>query len=452
MRLGLGLGLGQFFDLWGTYLMTAQQASWTTPAWFIDPVSGSDSNSGKTSGSAFKTFRQLLNTWGTNAPVLAQATTITFLSSQPDNTDPVVLRPTLVDPGALFLNGTLLPVSWGSSTLGAVTAASNTAPLGVNLNQAASAAVGYLLDNTTHPSRCWVDSAAVNVATITNPMLKAVIPTAATLLPTSGQGVAGTAMTDSFTIKKPVQVYVVDFSPTVAAGPASFNGPQATMSQIWVPDTGGAGASQCTLNDNVWLQECRIDSFVRYQAIALNNGNPYGMYNCWCSGGGLFIGSQHTAGAIGTLANFNQWFDSCFLDGGILTSGQNNFQSTGGQKGSNILGLVYLLGGVTHQVNSGLVIVKSSGYGFGLKGSFGFNVNPGATLGYKTSAATTFLGTTTLKINGDTTAWSVTTAQPSVWNGGITINVANLDAAVGAAGFGGFAVDFYGGGSIIKTP
>ena len=45
----------------------------------------------------------------------------------------------------------------------------------------------------------------------------------------------------------------------------------------------------------------------------------------------------------------------------------------------------------------------------------------------------------TLNINGATTADSHTGAAPDVLNGGITVNPANIDAAAGAAGFGGEA-------------
>jgi hypothetical protein len=55
--------------------------------------------------------------------------------------------------------------------------------------------------------------------------------------------------------------------------------------------------------------------------------------------------------------------------------------------------------------------------------------------------------TVTMKLNGLTTGYSnATTAGTTVVHGGITINAANLDAASGASGFGGYA---YGGGAAI---
>jgi hypothetical protein len=425
--------------------------SWTIPAWYVNPSTGNDTNNCQTSGTACKTFAEIAARWGTYSPILSQATSITFTADQPNNSDPVILRPILRDPGTLFLTGTLTTVTWGSSTLGTVTAATNTVPLQINVNQAASAAAGLLIDNTTHASREWCDTASSNTCTVTNPVTKAVVPTVATLMPTLGKAVAGTATTDAFTIQQPSKVYLVDFEPTVAAGPASFNGPQATVSDIWVPDTGGAGASQLTLNDNVWMQESRVDSFVRYVSQSINDGNPFGFYNCWLSGAGQFVGTTLIAGAVGTLALFQQWFSNSLLDGGLLVQGASFFQASGGSKINNNLGNVYFLGALTQTISNLTAINNSLSYGLGIKGSFTINTNPGGVVGYGTSAAASFLGTTTLKMNGATTACSVTLAIPAVWNCGITVNPTNLDAAAGAAGFGGRAIDLSSGSLFVKT-
>ena len=86
------------------------------PMWFVDPsnVTGnaSNSNTGLTAGDPLLTFGEIVERWGTNAPPLAQDTTITFLSSQPDLTDPINIFPQLLGGGAsLFFKGVLTQVA-----------------------------------------------------------------------------------------------------------------------------------------------------------------------------------------------------------------------------------------------------------------------------------------------------------------------------------------------------
>jgi len=60
--------------------------SLTQPTWFVDPANvtgnASDSNSGLTAAVPLLTFREIVLRWGSSSPVLAQNTTITFLSDQ----------------------------------------------------------------------------------------------------------------------------------------------------------------------------------------------------------------------------------------------------------------------------------------------------------------------------------------------------------------------------------
>ena len=91
--------------------------------------------------------------------------------------------------------------------------------------------------------------------------------------------------------------------------------------------------------------------------------------------------------------------------------------------------------------------------GRGMYGTYTVDVHRGGTFVYSGLAnggTGAFLGTPTLKFAAATTGWSVTAAQPSVWNGGITLNPANLDAVVGAAGFGGRAWDLTTGGILVQ--
>jgi hypothetical protein len=77
-------------------LTPPSNGSWSVPHWWIDPVSGSDTNSGTSSGTPLQTYAALAALWGTLEPALLQQTTITFLSLQPDLTDPVIFRPIMM--------------------------------------------------------------------------------------------------------------------------------------------------------------------------------------------------------------------------------------------------------------------------------------------------------------------------------------------------------------------
>jgi hypothetical protein len=80
-----------------TNLSAAHLAAQTVGAWWVDPsnVTGnaSDSNPGTSETAPLKTFGQIVRLWGTNNPTLNQNTTITFLSDQPDFSDPVDIVP-----------------------------------------------------------------------------------------------------------------------------------------------------------------------------------------------------------------------------------------------------------------------------------------------------------------------------------------------------------------------
>lgn len=68
--------------------------SWTQPTWFIDPANvtglASDTNDGQTVSTPFLTYARLLQTWGTQEPILDIDVVVTFLSgaSNPDE-DPI---------------------------------------------------------------------------------------------------------------------------------------------------------------------------------------------------------------------------------------------------------------------------------------------------------------------------------------------------------------------------
>jgi hypothetical protein len=89
--------------------VSAPLVSWTTPAWFIDPSNRSgtanDTNDCTTATTPCRTYAEVARRWATTSPVLGQDTTITFLSSHVDDSDPVYLTPVLEDGAALVVQG-----------------------------------------------------------------------------------------------------------------------------------------------------------------------------------------------------------------------------------------------------------------------------------------------------------------------------------------------------------
>jgi hypothetical protein len=127
--------------------------SWTQATWFIDPSgslgTSSDSADGLTSGSALRTWAQLVSRWGTYSPRLKQDTTITFVSDHTDDTDPVYFAPFVEAQAQLILQGTLGSLQQlTASTLGAVVPKNR--PAGQLLNAVLpSGSAGTFLTKTT---------------------------------------------------------------------------------------------------------------------------------------------------------------------------------------------------------------------------------------------------------------------------------------------------------------
>jgi hypothetical protein len=71
--------------------------------WWIDPISGSDSNDGLTQPTAIQTFAELARRWGPGVPTIPQNTTIHVLGNVPV-TDPIQFQIALADDVLLIVN------------------------------------------------------------------------------------------------------------------------------------------------------------------------------------------------------------------------------------------------------------------------------------------------------------------------------------------------------------
>lgn len=428
-------------------------ASWLVPAWFIDPVNGSDSNSGQSSGAPLKTWAQLINLWGTVSPTLAQNTVITFLSTQPDNTDPIVFRPTVTGGSVVSIQGTAPTVITAGVVLATTTAKNRATGTLLSSNLGATAAAGLLVQNTTSgkSSRAWVyTNVAGNVWRLTQPLSPTAVPQAT--VPTE---VDTWANGDTVNLLRPVGLNVVEINPILADYNASAdNGVVLYQVQITNPT---ALLQAAYIGANVQLQEVTSLKVLVGKgsgALAstgiqnlLNVLSNVGIAGGWYGGAWLFVGGalvQTTTSAIHG--------STILLDGDLIVGGGAGVELDCNNSAEVNLGLV-MLDGQTLDVLGPEIQVAPGVYGStAIWGSGGIRVDGFTNLRYNGSgtAVATFLQSGAWHLNSDTTANSVIVGSPNVYNGGITITAAHLDAAAGAAGFGGAAARF-GGGSITAT-
>jgi hypothetical protein len=235
--------------------------SWTVPNWYIDPSNSSgvasDNNSGTaatgTAGSGIGpllTYQELnVHRWGCQGnpvlcPRLRQVTTVTFLSSQTNNSDPVYVTATMENAGQLTLQGNLGAAQQVcSTTLSAVTAKNRSTPqlLNVTFTACAGAAVNKLVVNTTHPSRAWIYTAGGGSSWNMSQPLTTTVPGGA--FPTE---VDTWAATDAVTVYTPTAVNVPWFFPQTIDYNGGFTN-LSILSQLTVYDPSGIG------NDNVFF-------------------------------------------------------------------------------------------------------------------------------------------------------------------------------------------------------
>ena len=196
-------------------------ASWTVPAWFIDPTNSSgtasDTNNCTTSATACLTWQEVnVHRWGcggipTACPRLRQNTAIEFLSSHVDDTDPVYFNPS-VEGGIVTVFGPLgVAQQVASGVLSNVTAKNRSTPQ-LLLAQSGATAPGQFVVNSTHPSRAWTYKlSSGSIYSMTEPAVAATVPSTTPC----GAGVDTWANGDSVIVYQPVAVDLVQIHPVL---------------------------------------------------------------------------------------------------------------------------------------------------------------------------------------------------------------------------------------------
>lgn len=412
--------------------------SWTIANWCVDPSAGSDANSCTDCSHACKTFAEIAARWGTYCPRIRQTTTITFNTSQTDNTDPVYLCVKAENNASFVIVGTLGAAQQvATGTLSSVTAKNRATPQLFQASLGGSAAVGQLV-HATHTSTTasfWV-YALVSGTTfkLTQPIVVDTVPAAgtATELDTLTTG-------DAFTLYSPVQVNIVDVENQV-----SDLSPQTYIQNLTALDPTCNGCFDYGfLGHQLFLRDVFIQ---RFTVIAHSFLNFF--YNVY-SPQGLLVESSPldfnlSANAISIIAGEY---------GGELVANGSSFDGDVILNGGDVSGQiedVYVETSTTINVGQSSAIGTNSAYSTPgiLWGPGTVNVQ-GSSRAVYTSGASNGAATfkiSHMKINGSTTANS---ECAFTGHSGIAISGANLDAACGAAGFGGLALQL--GGAAITN-
>ena len=422
--------------------------SWKQASWFIDPQNtstcASDNNRtcslstcGTSGDGPCKSYGSIQNRWGTTSPLIAQLTTLTWMSSEASATvDPVVLTPQVAFGGFVWVLSTM--TTSASTTITVVAAKSRSAnqPLQVTF-ASGTPTQGVMVHNTTHPSRAWVDipSTTINAhvgALMTQPMVLAQQPPS---LPIGFQSEVDTwATSDSVVFETPQLVNLRRFEPIYVEGatsPAANQGSGGDILDVWVPSPSGAIDGTTALNTTgvIFVNESRIDP------LLFETGYPQRQRNVtwdnnWVSAGGEIDTVDMNAGAYATLLeDFNNGIFTFDADAVVHNLWNYSRNSMNGDIGS-----VYLTSSADIRTFAHVGVNNIFGlgiYGQGiLRAEFGGGWNYPAGAG---QAVATFNGTTIfVGFNSNATCLIIPSATNTTQNCNIALSTATLDSNLGA--------------------
>jgi hypothetical protein len=421
---------------------------------FIDPQNTSgtaiDSNAGTSSGAALRTYAECVRRWGSVSPSLSVSTSLTFLSSHTDNTDPVIWSPIMSEGTTPSIQGA------APATTAAVftRAAQKNRAAGANSLLAGSfsagaPAQGVMVQNTTagKSSRAFIYKTAGGANwNISQPMTLGAVPNAGA--PTE---VDTWASLDTVTLSSPIGVNVAVFNPTIVDMNGSFNN-FGQLYQLTCFDPQGAGNDPMFVGGGVVAQECVIQREVCLLANDALGLQTFNQTNC-ANLGGLVIDQGTYLGLGGFLAGSNAGVSisagRVILDGDFILGISNAFGAVQASATAQ-WGLVYI--DATQVFKGGTVTFAAFDYGSHVVyGSAAANLNfEQASRGLMATGTFTAGWTAASLVTGcllNNAALGNSAAYAgnvATIHNGITTSVANLDAAAGAAGFGGTAFNLGG--------
>jgi hypothetical protein len=405
-------------------------------AWFIDPVAGNDENTGLTSPTALKTKAERYRRLGGREYLVPGINVIvTYVNADTTNTDPLLDAP-LIRSGGSVTHTSALPATSFTGTLLAVTAKSRSGNQALNSTFTTSTgaiAVGMLLVNTSRSnSRAFaVRNLGSNVWLITQPLAAYTLGTGGTF-PTATEN-------DNWTNGDTINGYALqNIDAPVLGGQildyvsGSLNGGHF-LYQLNVFEPNAPEVGDDPINVDARSGAFFIESNIGRSYNVVGNAQFVPLWlNCFFSGQGVGKIGGFVTFAGGAIANTTgaSFYAPCKLQSDVIVSGNSIL----GMHDGGFLINVYVDGTTTITTTGTCSSATGINYGSGKINSQGIHQFTGL-------AVTTFPLSGGLQLNGVATGYSVTTG---VVSSPISLTAAHLDAASGAAGFGGTASNLAG--------
>ena len=451
--------------------------SWTQASWYIDPansVSGacaSDNNrtcsvnNCSTPGDGpCLTYGSVASRWGTYSPRLRQVTTLSFLSSQTSDGDPVYINPYVENQAYLLIQGIASVTLTG--TLSSVTVQNRSTP---QLWQASltgtgtAAAAGNLVIDSTAGAEFWTYALVTGTTWSFSEPLSPALTTPIPSWP--GHIIAQKTISsgDAFTVVSFPTVNLVDVEPTQEYWNTTSYGGGVYIYNINVFSPGPGATQPLTIGSPVVMASSSSARVIgggphphsTSNGAFSNQAYSQELYNTYTTAGiyslgvnsdatNLYDGSFLIAGGILTGSALSRLGNASLAQDVILAAASHGIFTVNHGRVSQ----AYIASGQAIQTDGPVSVgVDNIGNGPQVWGPGAIDVWGGSFLAYSPPALSTFLIKGALTVDGATTACSYTNASPSVQNCGITVNAMNLDATAGVSGFGGTAI-IPGGGAI----
>jgi hypothetical protein len=420
----------------------AYNSTWyAATAIYIDPQNSSthasDTNNGTTSITPLLTWAEVIRRYGSTSPVFnyGQSCTYTFLSAQTAGTDPIFFEPMISGGGHVALIGTPTLVA-DIPVGGTVTAKSKGAP-GTRLQVAsmpAGTSAGMWVHNITRSSSAFIDSMAVLVATMQQPMPDSLTMTIG--LPSASEDNTWTTGDHLQTYTLPI-MNLKRWCPVGGDVSSAGGNPPCVgwVQQVEIVDSSAGVLSaylhSCKCATNV-LSLCKVDPRLSTSA---EGGRGFCAYVlCSTVEGLIFVNGETILAGGGAAAGITGvgFFNST---NGSTIHGAFQMEGASATICSGSSDDVFCDGTVTPRACMFSVVGD-------FWGSYSVNLLPGGRYVNGVGGASSWtnnalLTTGALTMGGASTGWTATAGSPPVWASGVALGTggADLDAAPGQAIF-----------------